>query len=90
MGWGGSENGNMNFLVIADPIRNLKPRTDTSLALVREALLRTHSVHWCTGEDLFLWEGRVFARVEEITGCAENSHPATETVSEAQIGRAHV
>lgn len=74
----------MNFLIIADPIRALKPKTDTSLALVREALLRGHSVHWATSEDLILWEGRVLARVDEITGCAENSHPVTETVSETQ------
>ncbi len=74
----------MNFLIIADPIRNLKPKSDTSLALVREALMRGHSVHWATQEDLFLWQGRIFARVEEITGCAENSHPATETAKETQ------
>jgi glutathione synthase len=74
----------MNFLIIADPLRSLKPKSDTSLALVREAILRTHGVHWCTHEDLFLWEGRVFARVDEITGCAENSLPAIETVKEPQ------
>jgi glutathione synthase len=74
----------MNYLVIADPLRTLKPRTDTSLALVREALLRAHSVHWATAEDLFLWEGRIFVRAEEITGCAEHSLPATETVAEPQ------
>jgi glutathione synthase len=74
----------MNFLIVADPIRNLKPKTDTSLALVREAILRGHTIHWATQEDLFLWEGRIFARVEEITGCAENSHPATDTVKETQ------
>jgi glutathione synthase len=74
----------MNFLVIADPLRSIKPRTDTSLALVREALLRAHSVHWATAEDLFLWDGRLHVRTEEITGCAENSLPATETVREPQ------
>ncbi len=74
----------MIFLIVADPIRNLKPKTDTSLALVREALMRGHSVHWTTAEDLILWEGRVLARVEEITGCAEHSHPVTETVPEMQ------
>lgn len=74
----------MNFLIIGDPLRNLKPKTDTSLALVRESLLRMHSIHWTTSEDLFLWEGRVMARVDEITGCAQGSLPATETVQEPQ------
>jgi glutathione synthase len=74
----------MNFLIIGDPIRNLKPKTDTSLALVREAITRAHEVHWCTGEDLVLWEGRVQARVDSITGCAEHSHPVTENIKELQ------
>jgi glutathione synthase len=74
----------MNFLLIGDPLRNLKPKTDTSLALAREALLRAHEIHWATPHDLFLWEGRVFARVEKITGCAVGSLPATETIEEPQ------
>jgi glutathione synthase len=74
----------MQFLIIGDPLRSLKAKSDTSLALVREALLRTHTVHWCTHEDLTLWDGRVLARVDEITGCAEGSLPAIETVSETQ------
>jgi len=74
----------MNFLIIGDPIRDLKPKTDTSLALVREALTRAHEVHWATGDDLVLWEGRVQARVDQITGCAEHSHPMTENIKELQ------
>jgi glutathione synthase len=74
----------MIFLIIGDPIRGLKPKTDTSLALAREALMREHEVHWATPEDLFLWEGRVHVRVDSIKGCAENSLPATDTVEEPQ------
>ena len=74
----------MNILIVADPIRSLKPKFDTSLAIVRDALMRTHTVHWTTGEDLYLWEGRVFARVDEITACAQHSLPATETVADPQ------
>ncbi|MGZ3652528.1 MAG: ATP-grasp domain-containing protein [Bdellovibrionota bacterium] len=74
----------MNFLIVGDPIRDLKPKTDTSLALVREALMRAHTVHWCTQEDLTLWDGRILARVENLTGCAEHSHPASETEKELQ------
>jgi glutathione synthase len=74
----------MQILIVGDPLRNLKPKTDTSLAIAREALMRTHTVHWTTAEDLFLWEGRVFARVEELTGCADGSLPMTETIAETQ------
>lgn len=74
----------MNFLIIGDPLRGLKPKTDTSLALVREGLTRAHELHWCTAEDLVLWKGRVLARVDSITGCAENSHPVTENIKELQ------
>jgi glutathione synthase len=74
----------MIFLIIGDPIRGLKPKTDTSLALAREAIMRQHEVHWATPEDLFLWEGRVHVRVDSIKGCAENSLPATDTVEEPQ------
>jgi len=79
----------MNFLIVADPIRDLKPKSDTSLAMVREAVMRAHTIHWCTQEDLVLWDGRVMARVEEVTGCAENSHPATVTVKELQAVNAY-
>lgn len=74
----------MNFLIIGDPIRNLKSKTDSSLAIAREALQRTYSVHWTTADDIFLWEGRVFVRAEEITGCAVGALPSTETVQEPQ------
>lgn len=74
----------MNFLIVGDPLRNLKPKTDTSLALVRESLLRAHTIHWCTPEDLYFWEGRVMARVDNITGCAVGSLPATENLEEHQ------
>lgn len=74
----------MNFLIIGDPIRNLKPKTDSSLAIVREGLIRAHTFHWTTAEDLFLWQGRVMVRAEELTGCPENSHPASEQVKDPQ------
>jgi glutathione synthase len=74
----------MIILIVADPIRGLKPKSDTTLSLVRESILRGHEVHWATAEDLYLWEGRVFARVEKIEGCAENSLPVGEEVKEHQ------
>lgn len=74
----------MNFLFIGDPIRNLKAKTDSSLALVREYLYREHEVHWTTAEDLYLWEGRVYARVDNITACVDQSLPATENIKDPQ------
>lgn len=74
----------MIFLLIGDPILGLKPKTDTSLALAREGLLRTHEMHYCTAEDLFLWDGRVHARVDNLVACVDNSLPATETIKEFQ------
>jgi len=75
----------MHFLIIGDPIARLKPKTDTSLSLMRDALSRGHTVHWCTAEDLLLWENRLWARVESAVSCESGHHPLTETVEELQI-----
>lgn len=74
----------MNFLIIGDPLKNLKAATDTSLSIAREMLQRSYVVHWATPEDLFLWEGRIFARVENFTGCNDKSLPSTELLKETQ------
>ena len=74
----------MNFLIIGDPIKNLKAHTDTSLSIAREMLMRSYTVHWATHEDLFLWEGRIYARVENFTGCNDKSLPSTELLKETQ------
>ena len=74
----------MNFLIVGDALRDLKPRSDSSLEMVREALMRTHTVHWCTQEDLFLWDGRVHARVTNLTECPEHSFPAAENLADPQ------
>ena len=72
----------MMYLIIGDPIKTLKAETDTSLAMAREAIHRTHEIHWATDEDLFLWQGRVHVRTEKFTGCREGSLPSTELVRE--------
>lgn len=68
----------MNFLIIGDPIAKLKSQTDTSLALVREALAREHEVHWAEIEDLVFWDGRVRVRTQKLTACAPDSLPRSE------------
>lgn len=75
----------MQFLIIGDPIAKLKPKTDTSLSFMREALSRGYEVHWCTSEDLFLWENRLWVRVEKAVSCESGQYPQTETVEEPQI-----
>ena len=75
----------MQFLIIGDPIAKLKPKTDTSLALVREALSRGHTVHWCTCEDLYLWEQRVWMRGDELTQCDPGSYPLIEPLTEESV-----
>lgn len=68
----------MNFLIIGDPVHKLKAKTDTSLALAREALSREHEVHWAEIQDLNLWNGRVYVRTQKIVSCTEGSIPHTE------------
>jgi glutathione synthase len=68
----------MNFLIIGDPIAKLKSQTDTSLALVREALTREHEVHWAEIEDVVFWNGRAQVRTQKLTACAPDSLPRSE------------
>jgi glutathione synthase len=75
----------MRFLFIADPIRKLKPKSDTTLSIVRECLSRSHEAHWCTGEDLCLHEGRVQARVENVTDCSRGGLPQMEAVEGLEV-----
>lgn len=72
----------MQFLLIADPMKDLKPATDTSLGFARDALIRGYTVHHCTTEDIFFWHGRVHARVENLVDCREGGLPSTELIKE--------
>ncbi|MCO5143295.1 MAG: hypothetical protein M9962_09425 [Oligoflexia bacterium] len=74
----------MNFLIIGDSLKNLKPKTDTSLALAKEALSRGHEVSWIDSKEIFFWEGRVFGYTSKITHCHEGTLPATETNPEPE------
>lgn len=68
----------MNFLIIGDPLNKLNPKSDTSLAMAREALVRQHEVHWAQIDDLLFWEGRVHVRTQKIINCTEGGLPHTE------------
>ena len=44
----------MNYLFILDPLISLKSYKDTSLAIMREAALKGHSLHLCEQHDIVL------------------------------------
>lgn len=73
------------FLIIGDPMKNIRPKADTSLIIAREMLLRTYEVHWATDQDFYLWDGRVFVRPEKITECSAGSYPSLEVAPEQAI-----
>ena len=74
----------MNFLIIADNLRTLKTKTDSSLGMANEALKRNHTVHWATHEDIVFWEGRLSIRADELVECPEGSLPSTKMLPELQ------
>lgn len=47
----------MNLLFVADPLAGLKPRKDSSIAMMRAAAARGHGVFACEAHQLFVAEG---------------------------------
>ncbi len=56
-----------NILFIGDPVPELKPGKETTLALIFEAQNRRFQVDYCTAKDLCLTNGRVIGLVRPIT-----------------------
>jgi glutathione synthase len=52
----------MRMLVILDPVSSLKPAKDSSLAMMREAEKRGHTLWVATLPDIYLQHGRVMVR----------------------------
>ncbi|MCG8420524.1 MAG: hypothetical protein MJE77_21525 [Proteobacteria bacterium] len=75
----------MNVLIIADPIEQLLPISDTGLLMLREAMKRGHQVHWCTPDDVFLWDGRPQARASRAQHCAPESLPTVDPQPETML-----
>lgn len=73
----------MKILIIADPIPGLTASSDTGLSILREALLREHSVHWATDADLQLSRNRLWVRAAQVTSCAEGELPAIQPADKA-------
>ena len=57
----------MHIVVIMDPPSTVLVDEDTSFALMLEAQARGHRVDHCMAEDLFLRDGRLFARTRRAT-----------------------
>ena len=56
----------LKFLVIGDPINELKPGKETTLALIGEAQKRGYEVDYCTAKDLCQKNGKVLAEVQSM------------------------
>jgi len=52
----------MRFLFVIDPLERLKKETDTSIALMRESLMRGHEVWHC---NTVFWQEKILARAWE-------------------------
>ena len=57
----------LKILFIGDPVAELKPGRETTLALIFEAQRRDMNVDYCTAKDLCLTNGKVIGRVQSIT-----------------------
>ncbi len=54
------------ILVVGDPIHELKPGKETTLALIQEAQDRGYEVDFCTSQDICQTNGRVVAEVQPM------------------------
>ncbi|MBI2786863.1 MAG: glutathione synthase [Legionella longbeachae] len=63
----------MKLAVLLDPIQQLKPYKDTSIAMIKRAQELGWSCAYFTQEDLFCRQGRAFARVYELSIGEEHS-----------------
>lgn len=61
----------MKLLFILDPLDQLKPKKDTSLAMMREASTRGHTLFICLQHDVFLRGDQAKVRAQQFTFDAE-------------------
>lgn len=62
----------MKFLFIIDPIASLKPAKDTTLAIMREAQRRSHSIYISQQHDLFLRGATARIKAKKFNFVEEN------------------
>src|SRR5688572_8017712 len=62
----------MKFVFIIDPIASLKPAKDTTLAIMREAQRRGHSIYISQQHDLFLRGATARIKAKKFNFVEEN------------------
>lgn len=72
----------MRILIVGDPIAELKPAGDTSLAFVYEAHTRGHELWWAVDSDVELFGTQVQARAQKIKSITHKELPAVSQNSE--------
>lgn len=65
----------MKFLFVADPVENLKPAGDSSLAILRAALRRKHVAYWGTDRDVEFENGSVGIWASPVEACGPDAIP---------------
>ena len=75
----------MRVLVIIDPPSSLRPRSDTSVAIMDECLLRGHSVFVCEPQDLSLRDNRPFADVQAVQAVSRETAPAVTVLKNQRV-----
>ena len=75
----------MRVLVIIDPPASLRPRSDTSVALMDECLQRGHQVFVCELHDLSLRDCKPYALSQRVTGTNRETAPALSLESGTQL-----
>ena len=68
----------MRVLLLIDPPGSLRPRSDTSVAIMDECLLRGHTVFVCEPHDMLLRENQPWADVQRVTGTNREVAPALQ------------
>ncbi len=58
---------NINLGVIMDPIHTIHPEKDTTLAILLEAQKRNWIIHYMEQRDIFMRDGKVYARMRLLT-----------------------
>jgi glutathione synthase len=79
----------MKFAFVLDPIEKLKAHKDSSIAMMREAARRGHSVHVLEAHEMFLRDGTVQAptRHLELTGGNDDWYRVAGTEPPAPLAR---
>ena len=62
----------MKLAFVVDPLAALKPYKDSSIAMMREAASRGHSVHALEARDMFVRDGAVSATVVDLDVSGDN------------------